>query len=169
MTSPFEILGMAGIGLSVVAYLPQMTHLMKEHCAAGISTRSWQLWLISSMAVGALAVHRGDFVFITLAASSLLSAVVILILTHRYRGMECVSGHDLRSEGPGPRSRGVADSHVEVVIAPVRRAADQAPRDRSPEPPDSICRTLPGRGRWAVNVGRQADRPAGRGRRAPRG
>lgn len=91
MRSVFEVLGMIGIGLSVTAYLPQMIHLTKEHCSAGISTRSWQMWLISSVLVGSLAVHRGDYVFISLAASSLISALAILALTHRYRGMACAT------------------------------------------------------------------------------
>lgn len=100
MRSTFEILGMVGIGLSVVAYLPQVSHLVREHCSAGISTRSWQMWLVSSVAVGSLAVYRGDYVFITLAATSLFSAVVILFLTRRYRGMDCASVVDHSPHDP---------------------------------------------------------------------
>ncbi|HEX6222172.1 MAG TPA: PQ-loop repeat-containing protein [Acidimicrobiia bacterium] len=85
----FEVLGMAGIGLSVVAYLPQVSHLAKEHCSAGISPRAWTMWLASSLLVGALAVYRRDYVFISLAASSLLSSTAILLLSRRYRGMAC--------------------------------------------------------------------------------
>ena len=85
----FEIMGMVGIGLSVVAYIPQMDHLARERCSAGVSTSAWILWLASSILIGALAVYRGDYVFITLAASSLLSSAVILVLARRYRGMAC--------------------------------------------------------------------------------
>ncbi|MGH8946237.1 MAG: PQ-loop domain-containing transporter [Acidimicrobiia bacterium] len=89
MRSTFEILGMVGIGLSVVAYLPQVSHLTREHCSSGISTRAWSLWLASSFLVGALAVYRGDFVLISLAATSLLSSTAILILALRFRGRAC--------------------------------------------------------------------------------
>ena len=58
----FEFLGIAGITISMVAYVPQVVHLGKEHCSAGISRRAWAMWLVGSLLVGALAVHRGDLV-----------------------------------------------------------------------------------------------------------
>jgi hypothetical protein len=91
MRSVFETLGMAGIGLSVVAYLPQVTHLAKEHCSAGVSTGAWWLWLTSSLLIGSLAIYRGDFVFIAMATTSMLSSAVVLIFAHRYRGAYCAS------------------------------------------------------------------------------
>jgi uncharacterized protein with PQ loop repeat len=69
----FEMLGAAGIAISALAYLPQVIHLAKEHCSAGISGRAWAMWLTSSMLVGALAVHRKDIVFIILQLSTLTS------------------------------------------------------------------------------------------------
>jgi len=50
----------------MVAYVPQAIHLGKEHCSAGISRRAWAMLLVGSLLVGALAVHRGDLVFIAL-------------------------------------------------------------------------------------------------------
>lgn len=89
MRTVFETLGMVGIGLSVVAYLPQVVHLVKEHCSAGVSAQAWTIWLVSSLLVGALAVYRRDYVFISLTASSLLCSVAILVLTRRYRSAAC--------------------------------------------------------------------------------
>jgi lipid-A-disaccharide synthase-like uncharacterized protein len=83
----FEILGIAGITISMLAYVPQMVHLGKEHCSAGISRRAWAMWLVGSLLVGTLAVHRGDLVFIALQFSTLASAAVILFLAQKYRGM----------------------------------------------------------------------------------
>ena len=85
----FEILGIAGITISMLAYVPQVVHLGKAHCSAGISRRAWAMWLVASLLVGALAVHRGDLVFIALQFSTLTSAAVILYLAQRYRGMVC--------------------------------------------------------------------------------
>jgi lipid-A-disaccharide synthase-like uncharacterized protein len=85
----FEVLGVAGIAISMAAYLPQVVHLAKEHCSAGVSSRAWTMWLVSSVLIGALAVHRHDVVFILLELSSLLSATAILVLGHRYRGLVC--------------------------------------------------------------------------------
>ena len=87
----FEILGATGIAISMLAYLPQVVHLAKEHCSAGVSSRAWTMWLVSSMLIGALAVHRHDPVFILLQISSLTSAAAILVLGYRYRGLVCES------------------------------------------------------------------------------
>jgi lipid-A-disaccharide synthase-like uncharacterized protein len=85
----FELLGVTGIAISVLAYLPQVLHLTREHCSAGISSRSWAMWLLSSLLIGALALHRHDLVFVLLQISTLTSAAIILSLAQRYRGMVC--------------------------------------------------------------------------------
>jgi uncharacterized protein with PQ loop repeat len=87
----FEVLGVIGIAISVLAYLPQVIHLARQHCSAGVSGRAWAMWLASSLLVGALALHRHDGVFILLQLSTLTSATVILVLVHRYRGMVCAT------------------------------------------------------------------------------
>jgi lipid-A-disaccharide synthase-like uncharacterized protein len=97
----FEILGMAGIAISVAAYVPQVVHLGKEHCSAGVSSRAWAMWLTSSLLVGSLAVHRHDPVFVLLQASTLVSAAVILFLARRYKGMVCdLHAQPLKSQAP---------------------------------------------------------------------
>ena len=88
-TTVFEPLGVAGISIGVLAYVPQVVHLAREHCSAGVSARAWAMWLASSLLIGALALHRHDPVFIALQASSLTSAAIIVFLTHRYREMTC--------------------------------------------------------------------------------
>jgi lipid-A-disaccharide synthase-like uncharacterized protein len=90
-TTFFEVLGFVGIAIGVSAYVPQVAHLAREHCSAGVSGGAWAMWLTSSMLIGALALHRHDPVFIALQASSLSSTAAILILAHRYRGMVCES------------------------------------------------------------------------------
>jgi lipid-A-disaccharide synthase-like uncharacterized protein len=85
----FEIFGVLGIAISVAAYVPQVVHLAREHCSAGVSSRAWAMWFASGLLVGALAVRRGDPMFILLQLSSLTSAAVILFLVRRYKGMAC--------------------------------------------------------------------------------
>jgi lipid-A-disaccharide synthase-like uncharacterized protein len=85
----FEILGVIGIAISVAAYVPQVIHLAREHCSAGVSSRAWAMWLGGGLLVGVLAVQRGDPVFILLQLSSLTFAAVILLLARRYKGMAC--------------------------------------------------------------------------------
>jgi hypothetical protein len=99
MGHTLEILGMIGIGLSVVAYLPQVGHLAREHCSAGVSTSAWAMWLASSVPTGMLAVYRADYVFITLTMSNLLSSLIILLLARRYKGMTCATHAHLAPSG----------------------------------------------------------------------
>jgi uncharacterized protein with PQ loop repeat len=89
MPSLFEVLGIVGIAISVLAYIPQVIHLGREHCSAGISRRAWAMWLASGLLVGALAVSRRDPVFILLQIANLSSTAVILFLSWRYRGLVC--------------------------------------------------------------------------------
>ena len=100
----FEILGIAGITISMLAYVPQVVHLGKEHCSAGISRRAWAMWLVASLLLGTLAVHRGDYVFIALQLSTLTAAAIILFLAQKYRGMGCEThaadpAHELTATG----------------------------------------------------------------------
>jgi lipid-A-disaccharide synthase-like uncharacterized protein len=91
-TLVFEFLGVAGISIGVLAYVPQVIHLARAHCSEGVSGRAWAMWLTSSLLIGAVALNRHDPVFIALQASSLSSAAVIVVLAYRYRGMVC-EGH----------------------------------------------------------------------------
>lgn len=99
-TAVFELLGISGISIGVSAYVPQVVHLWREHCSAGVSPRAWAMWLTSSLLIGALALHRHDPVFIGLQASSLTSTAVIVFLAHRYRGMTCEAHGHVREDGP---------------------------------------------------------------------
>ena len=98
-TTVFEFLGIAGVSIGVLAYAPQVVHLWREHCSAGVSARAWAMWLTSSLLIGVLALHRQDPVFIALEASSLASAAMIVLLTHRYRGMTCEAHARVRVDG----------------------------------------------------------------------
>ena len=42
MTS--HVFGFVGTGLVIVGYIPQIVHLIKEHCTAGISIPAFSLW-----------------------------------------------------------------------------------------------------------------------------
>lgn len=98
----FELVGVVGITLSVAAYVPQVVHLAREHCSAGISIRSWAMWLVSGLLVGALALHRRDVVFILLQLSTFTSAALILYLARRYQGEAC-EGHSHLLQAKGER------------------------------------------------------------------
>ena len=99
----FGAIGIAGVVLSVVAYVPQVVHLARERCSAGVSSRAWAMWMFSSVLVGAVAVQRRDPVIILLQLCSFISASLILLLARRYRDMRCES-HVLPIPEGGPPS-----------------------------------------------------------------
>jgi len=163
----FEILGVAGIAMSMLAYLPQVVHLAKEHCSAGVSSKAWAMWLISSVLIGALAVHRHDPVFILLQVSSLASAAVILILGRKYRGLVCQThlnsmpkpwlGIDEEPQRRNPRpNRTMKLGTRRVLSAAVDRVLGEGGRAETFRVDDSHLRPAPGR-RPTASCGRVDD------------
>ena len=120
----FETFGIVGIAIAMLAYVPQVVHLGREHCSAGVSRRAWMMWLVSSVLVASLAIHRGDLVFILLQVSSMTSAAVILFLAYGFRGMVCDYHAHLGLQDSGAISR-------YGVNAPTRPAHPTLPRPPS--------------------------------------
>jgi uncharacterized protein with PQ loop repeat len=69
MTLKIKIIGLVGSGLVIWAYVPQIEHLIKEHCSAGISRRAYALWFIAALLLLIHAVMIRDTVFIFLQAA----------------------------------------------------------------------------------------------------
>jgi lipid-A-disaccharide synthase-like uncharacterized protein len=114
--SVFEVLGVAGIAISMLAYVPQIAHLWREHCSAGVSRRAWAMWLVSSALIATFALYRRDPVFILLQISTLTSAAIILGLAQKYRGLVCAfhahaptGEHDAASTTSTARHRNVTE------------------------------------------------------------
>ena len=120
----FEVFGIAGIAISVAAYVPQIVHLGREHCSEGVSSRAWAMWLAGGLLIGALAVHHGDPVFIALQVCTLTSAVVILLLARKYRGMAC-EGHARQDSPPlmATGTFGTPEPHGGQAVSVDRRVA----------------------------------------------
>lgn len=84
-----EILGFVGAVIVAMGYLPQIHHLAKEHCSAGVSISAWQIWLLSSVLIFSHAFEMFDLVFITLQTVHIVAIILIISLAKRYRGMTC--------------------------------------------------------------------------------
>ena len=84
-----EMVGFVGVGLAGIAYLPQITHLIKERCSAGVSRLAFGMWLVSSFLVTAHAVATHAAVFVVLGAVQIVSTAIILIFGTRYHGSFC--------------------------------------------------------------------------------
>ena len=64
MLTATEIAGFAGAGLAGAAYVPQIYHLVRARCSAGISRLAFAVWLLASLlvTVRAVAIHAGVFI-----------------------------------------------------------------------------------------------------------
>jgi len=79
------------------AYLPQIRHLTKEHCSAGISLSAFALWFLASILVMINALFIHAVVFVVLGVIQISSTGVIFVFSTRYRGQLCpfhASGKD---------------------------------------------------------------------------
>ncbi|MGH9224231.1 MAG: PQ-loop domain-containing transporter [Acidimicrobiales bacterium] len=86
-----EIIGLGGALLAGYAYLPQVTHLVRERCAAGLSERAFALWLMASLLMTVHAVTIGAVVFIVLGIQQVAATALIAFYCRLYRGQPCPS------------------------------------------------------------------------------
>jgi uncharacterized protein with PQ loop repeat len=93
-----QTIGLFGAVLAGIAYLPQITHLIKEKCSAGISREAYYVWLIASGAVLINALSIKATVFILLSSIQLVSTLLIIFFSNRYKGT-CAFHARLYSKG----------------------------------------------------------------------
>jgi uncharacterized protein with PQ loop repeat len=84
-----RLLGFIGTALVVAGYVPQIEHLIKEHCSAGISRRAYVLWCSASLLVLIHATIIRDAVFVCVQSVNLTAGCVILFFTGVYEGQVC--------------------------------------------------------------------------------
>jgi uncharacterized protein with PQ loop repeat len=89
MNVSIEWLGFTGIALCVLAYLPQIIHLIKEHCSAGLSPGAFCMWSVSSLLLLTYAIAKRDPVFISLQTYQVGASVLIFYYCLRYRDQLC--------------------------------------------------------------------------------
>lgn len=81
--------GFIGTTLVIVAYVPQIHHLIKERCTAGISVRAYWLWFVAALLLLVHAAGIGDPVFMLLQAYQLLACSLILYFCAKYKDSFC--------------------------------------------------------------------------------
>lgn len=84
-----ELLGLFGATLAGVAYLPQIIHLLKEHCSVGISRGAYLLWFIAALAILVHAISIQSVVFIFLATIQVTANVIIIFFAYKYENGVC--------------------------------------------------------------------------------
>jgi uncharacterized protein with PQ loop repeat len=86
-----EIAGFAGAGLAGAAYVPQISHLVRARCSAGISRLAFAVWLLSSVLITAHAVAIGAGVFVVLGGIQIVATALIMLCAVRYKDTPCPS------------------------------------------------------------------------------
>ena len=89
MSQVIQILAFAATTLVALGYVPQIIHLWKERCSAGISISAWALWVVASILFYSHAIDIRDGVFVALLTIQLTAQITILALGMRYRGLNC--------------------------------------------------------------------------------
>ena len=82
-------LGFIGTGLVVLAYFPQLIHLIKERCSAGLSIGAYFIWAIAALLLLSYAISMNDIVFIALQVYQLAATVLIFYFGIKYKGHFC--------------------------------------------------------------------------------
>ena len=90
-----QILGLVGTCIVAAAYIPQIRHLIKEHCSAGISIRAYALWFLAALFFLAYAGMIGDIVFIIAQVLNLAAICLIVIYSKRYENKLCIMHRDV--------------------------------------------------------------------------
>lgn len=84
-----NLIGLTGALIAGYAYLPQITHLIKERCSAGISRSAYSLWLVSSVLVTINAVYIHSVVFIVLGVVQIFATATVFAYSTKYKGQVC--------------------------------------------------------------------------------
>jgi hypothetical protein len=89
MLTATQIGGFAGAGLAGAAYVPQISHLIRARCSAGISRLAFGVWLLASLLTTARAVAIGADVFIVLGGVQIVATALIMACAARYKDTPC--------------------------------------------------------------------------------
>lgn len=104
-----ELAGFAGAGIAGAAYVPQIWHVVKAHCSAGLSPVAFGAWLAASalLMTHAIAIRAG--VFIVLGSIQLVATALILSYSIRYEHSYCTAHRPCPPE-PGPQVAGSVEA-----------------------------------------------------------
>src|SRR5215470_16495975 len=89
MLTATQIAGFIGAGLAGAAYVPQIYHLIRARCSAGISRLAFEVWLLASVLTTARAMAIHAAVFIVLGGIEIVATMLIMFYAARYKDTTC--------------------------------------------------------------------------------
>ena len=84
-----QMLGVVATGLVIGGYVPQIVHLVKERCTAGISIPAFVLWCLASFLFLIHASMIDDAVFVGVQMVNLVAGGLIVGFCKKYEGEVC--------------------------------------------------------------------------------
>ena len=135
MLTATQIAGFVGAGLAGMAYVPQISHLIRARCSAGISRLAFGIWLLSSLLVTARAVAIGAGVFIVLGGIQIVATGLIMFCAARYKDRPCPSHRPdppRATTATGTGASGYEPGSWRPASRPVRESATPARHGRPP-------------------------------------
>ena len=84
-----QLLGLVGTGLVIAGYVPQIHHLIKERCTAGLSLPAFAVWSLGSLLFLIYAALIRDLVFAGVQVVNIVAGGVIVAFCTRYDGQVC--------------------------------------------------------------------------------
>ena len=82
-------LGMVGTALVIIAYIPQIRHLLVAHCGAGVSLGAYVIWCSASTLLCVYAIIADEPLFILLQGYHAVACALILGLSVKYKDSPC--------------------------------------------------------------------------------
>jgi hypothetical protein len=140
MLTTTEIAGFVGVGLAGAAYVPQISHLIRARCSAGISRLAFAIWLLASLltTTRAIAIHAG--VFIVLGGIQIVATTLIMFYAARYKDTRCPVHLPRRPEAKTATRTAPEETNLVPGVRPAARLLNQ------PHPPSTVgdcaCRSL---------------------------
>ena len=93
--------GYVGTALVIVAYLPQITHLIREKCSAGISFGAYAIWVVAAVLLLTYAILTRDPVFMALQSYQVLATGLVCFYSKRFEHNLCeIHGGSAQVEPP---------------------------------------------------------------------
>ena len=78
-----KIIGWVGTALVIIAYYPQIHHLIVEKCAWGISVLTWLIWLASSVLLLGYCIFRREVLMCVVQGVNIAAIVTTILLVRR--------------------------------------------------------------------------------------
>jgi uncharacterized protein with PQ loop repeat len=94
-----QVLGALATGLVIAGYVPQIVHLMRERCTAGISVLAFSVWCVASILFLVHAAMIGDAVFISVQTVNLVAGALIVWFSKKYEGEVCPFHREVYGKG----------------------------------------------------------------------